>query len=164
MDYIKISICQINSTVGNLKNNIKKIIEFANNCKDSDFIVFPELCISGYPPEDLLFKEHFIRDCKNILISNIKNFPENSFTLIGHPDFNENNEVVNRLSIILNGKIISHYDKINLPNYSVFDEKRYFKEGNSIKSIWWDKVNFSFSICEDIIYKVNNGRRRKTRQ
>ncbi len=155
MDYIKVSICQINSIIGDLKNNIKKIIDFANNCKDSDFIVFPELSISGYPPEDLLFKKHFIEDCKKTLKLNLNKFPSDSFILIGHPDFNKNDEVVNRLSIILNGKIISQYDKINLPNYSVFDEKRYFKEGDSIKSIWWDKVNFSFNICEDIWVEDN---------
>ena len=154
-EFIKISICQINSIIGDLKNNIKKIVDFATICKDSDFIVFPELSISGYPPEDLLFKKHFIEDCQKTLKLNLNKFPSDSFILIGHPDFNKNNEVVNRLSVVLNGKIISQYDKINLPNYSVFDEKRYFREGDSLKSIWWDKVNFSYNICEDIWVKDN---------
>ena len=82
-------------------------------------------------------------------------FPENSFIILGHPDFNGNGNVVNRLSVILNGKIISQYDKINLPNYNVFDEKRYFKEGDSLKSIFWDKINFSYNICEDIWVEDN---------
>ncbi len=152
---IKISICQVNVTVGDIKNNIKKIVDFAKKCKNSDFILFPELSVSGYPPEDLVLKKHFVNDCRKILNENLSNFPEDSFILIGHPDFNEKNQVVNRLSVILNGKIISQYDKINLPNYSVFDEKRYFKEGDSLKSIFWDKINFSYNICEDIWVKDN---------
>ena len=150
MKLIKISLCQINSIVGDLDRNIKKIIDFSNKSKNSDFIIFPELSLSGYPPEDLLFKKHFVNDCKKTLINNLNKFPEDSFIFIGHPDFDENGNVVNRLSVILNGKIISHYDKINLPNYGVFDEKRYFKEGDSLKSIFWDKINFSYNICEDI--------------
>ncbi len=153
--YIKISICQINTTVGDIKGNIQKIIEFSNKCKNSDFIIFPELSISGYPPEDLLFKKHFIKDCQELLKNNLKNFPYNSFILVGYPAFNENNKIVNRLSVILNGKIICNYDKINLPNYSVFDEKRYFEPGNCLKSIYWDTINFSFSICEDIWVEDN---------
>ncbi len=152
---IKISLCQINTTVGDIKGNIEKIVEYANNCKDSDFIVFPELSVSGYPPEDLLFKKHFIDDCKKFLNNNLKKLPEEAFILIGHPDFNEKGEVVNRLSVVLNGKIILYYDKINLPNYSVFDEKRYFSPGDCLKSIYWDDINFSLSICEDIWVEDN---------
>ncbi len=152
---IKISLCQINTTVGDIKGNIQKIIDFANRCKDSDFISFPELSVSGYPPEDLLLKKHFVEDCTKFLEKSLDKLPKDSFILVGHPAFNDKGKIVNRVSVILNGKIISTYDKINLPNYSVFDEMRYFEPGNCIKSIIWENLNFSYNICEDIWVEDN---------
>jgi len=147
---IRVSVAQLNLTVGDLNGNTEKIIESIKKAENlnSDVIIFPELSITGYPPEDLLLKSKFIQDNLKKL-EEIKKEVNNIIAIVGFVDKVENN-LYNSAAIIYNKKIYGIYHKIFLPNYSVFDEKRYFKSGNEILIFNFDKIIFSVEICEDI--------------
>lgn len=162
---MKIGIAQINSCVGDLEGNSKKIIEFINKAKKLkvDIICFPELAITGYPPEDLLLKPQFIKDNIYWLKQIIKSC-NNITAIVGFVDKVKNN-LYNSASVISNKKNLGIYHKMYLPNYSVFDEKRYFqpgkefkvftgtvpkKRGQSPQSIGQSPIKFGVIICEDI--------------
>ena len=160
---MKIAIAQINSCVGDLEGNSKKIIDFINRAKELNvgIVSFPELAITGYPPEDLLLKPQFIKD--NILrLNQIVKSCENITAIVGFVDEVKNN-LYNAAAIISNKKIKGIYHKICLPNYSVFDEKRYFQPGKEFKVFTGTvplgthptgdvslRQKFGVIICEDI--------------
>ena len=129
---IRIALAQINPTVGDLKQNRAKIIAFISEAKKkgADLAVFPELALTGYPPEDLLLKNYFI--AKNIqVLRSIKKECKGIAALVGFVD-EEGGAIYNSCALIRNGKIDSIYRKNVLPNYGVFDEKRYFSPGNKL--------------------------------
>ena len=148
-----ITLCQINPIVGDFSYNKKLIINnYLNAIKDeADLVVFPELSICGYPPQDLLFNDDFINENNKILnsIAMIVTKP----LIIGYVRIDGNN-LYNSAALCLNGKVISSYDKINLPTYDIFDEKRYFTKGE--KTGIWEishkgvKNTFGIQICEDL--------------
>ncbi len=147
---IKIALAQINPTVGGLKQNCAKIIAFIRKAKkkDADLVVFPELALPGYPPEDLLLKNHFI--AKNIqVLSSIKKECKGIAVLVGFVD-KKGDAIYNSCALIRNSKIDSIYRKNILPNYGVFDEKRYFSSGNKLPVYTIKGFSFAVSICEDI--------------
>jgi len=112
-------------------------------------MVFPELAITGYPPEDLLLKPHFIED--NIQsLQEIKKSVNDFIAIVGFVDRGE--DIYNAAAIIHNGKLIDVYHKIHLPNYGVFDEFRYFKPGNRYPVYKMGGMRFGINICEDIWY------------
>ncbi|MFP4466347.1 MAG: NAD+ synthase [Candidatus Goldiibacteriota bacterium] len=147
---IRICLCQINTVVGDIEGNCRKISEMAEKAgkKQADLVVFPELTVTGYPPEDLLLKPGFVK--KNI--SALKRTAKK----IKHPAViagfvnSENNKNYNSAAFIAGGGIKTVYNKILLPNYGVFDEKRYFSKGENIKIIKINGVSAGISICEDI--------------
>ncbi len=152
---MKIALAQINPTVGALDANAAKIIEYINKAKKQnvDLIVFPELAITGYPPEDLILKPQFIAD--NIAaLKKIVKVSKGIGVYIGFVD-KKGADIYNAAAFIDNGKIIKKYYKNNLPNYAVFDEKRYFKEGTKIEVVKYKGLKFGLGICEDIW--VENG-------
>lgn len=129
MKKVRIALAQINPTVGDLAGNTKKIAGYIKKAKQrkADIIAFPELAVTGYPPEDLLLKEQFIRDNIDALQKIIK--VSGDLTVIaGFVD--RNRGIYNAAAIISNGVLVDIYHKKQLPNYGVFDEYRYFRAGS----------------------------------
>lgn len=152
MDKLRIAVAQLNFSVGDITGNKNKILRYIKKAKDSnaDIICFPELAITGYPPEDLLFNGSFIKE--NIkAINEIKKYCRSIIAVVGFAD--KQNDLFNAAAIISNGKIIDIYYKHHLPNYGVFDEKRYFKKGSKTVVYQLDKTVFGVNICEDIWIK-----------
>ncbi len=148
---LRLALAQINPTVGDLAGNQKKIIEYIHQAKmnESDLVVFPELAVCGYPPEDLLYKDHFVQDNLKVLHA-IQKKTKGITAIIGCVDRNKQKNLYNAAAVISKGKIQGIYHKKELPNYGVFDEKRYFCSGNGNKNFFVKGVQFRLSICEDI--------------
>ncbi|MDP1852876.1 MAG: NAD+ synthase [Candidatus Omnitrophota bacterium] len=150
---IRVAIAQINPTVGDIKGNLAKITRFIAESEKSnpDIIVFPELAICGYPPEDLLLKDKFIAENLSA-IRKLSQSVEKSVVICGFVDKLGNN-LYNAASVISDKKIKGIYRKTMLPNYGVFDEKRYFSPGYDYPVFRLSKINFGVTICEDIWHK-----------
>ncbi|MGI9533495.1 MAG: NAD+ synthase, partial [Thermodesulfobacteriota bacterium] len=148
---IRIALAQINCCVGDIEGNTRKIISFIKKAKDyhSDIVVFPELAIPGYPPEDLLLKQSFVKD-NMAALNEIKRASTSIVTVVGFVEFAE--KVFNSAAIIQNKKIAALYRKSRLPNYGVFDENRYFQPDNSAGVYKIGRLIFGVNICEDIWY------------
>ena len=147
---MKIALAQINPFVGNLEENSNKIIAYLRKARQKkvDLVVFPELALVGYPPEDLLLKPHFIE--KNIrYLKLIQKESKGIMSLVGFVD-KKKDQIYNACALIQDGQIKDVYHKIHLPNYSVFDEKRYFTPGANIPFYKFKGYTFTISICEDI--------------
>ena len=151
MKSLRVAVAQINPLVGDLKGNSQKIVSYIKRAavKDPDIIVFSELALCGYPPEDLILKPHFRKDCKNTLNKLIKNNNFKGLIFIGYVEESKNN-IYNSVAIIKGKKIIVNYRKICLPNYGVFDEGRYFSRGNNSTIVSLGGVKIAITICEDI--------------
>jgi len=147
---MKISLAEINPKVGDLKYNTKLIIKHAEiaNKNGAEILVTPELSLCGYPPEDLLLEKEFIDKCNHFLIEIAKKFPKLKI-IIGHPR-RKNKLLFNSVSLLYKGKINKTYDKQKLPNYGVFDEKRYFSSGRKPGLFKHKGKKFGLLICEDI--------------
>lgn len=147
---IHIALAQINLCVGDIKGNKNIIIENIRQAvkQHADIIIFPELSITGYPPEDLLLRPAFHTQVQQVLADICK---ESKYIdiIIGYPLL-RHKEIYNSCSLIRTGSIVNTYHKQVLPNYGVFDEKRYFKSGNEIVLFDLHGVTMSLSICEDI--------------
>ena len=147
---MKISLAEINSKVGDLKYNanlIKKHADIAYR-NGAEILITPELSLCGYPPEDLLLETEFIDRCQHYLLEIAKKFPKLKI-IIGHPK-RKNKLLYNSISLLYRGKINKVYDKQKLPNYGVFDEKRYFSPGNKPGVFKHKGKTFGLLICEDI--------------
>tara|TARA_B100000767_G_scaffold6195_1_gene5984 strand:+ start:280 stop:1959 length:1680 start_codon:yes stop_codon:yes gene_type:complete len=147
---MKISLAEINSKVGDLKYNatlIKKHADIANR-NGADILITPELSLCGYPPEDLLLQTEFIDRCDYYLVEIAKKFPKIKI-IVGHPR-RKNKLLYNTVSLLYRGKINKVYDKQKLPNYGVFDEKRYFSSGKKAGVFKHKGKIFGLLICEDI--------------
>jgi NAD+ synthase (glutamine-hydrolysing) len=150
MSAVRIAIAQINVTVGDLRNNVEKIITWVKRATDdgADIVTFPELAVSGYPPEDLLIKPRFIEDCR-LAITHLASKCQNITVMVGFPHFAEGH-VYNAAALIQDGEIVDIYHKIELPNYGVFDEKRYFEPGKRCLLFEISGIRFTVTICEDL--------------
>ena len=154
MKRLRVALAQLNFTVGDIEGNTKKIINAINLAKKKnvDIIAFPELAITGYPPEDLLLRTQFIK--KNMeKLEEIAEASKDIISVVGFVDWDE--DIYNSLAILYNGKILGKYHKHFLPNYGVFDEVRYFQRGNEIVLLNLKGYKIGFSICEDIWYPEN---------
>ncbi len=154
MKYIRVGLAQINPIVGDFDYNLNKILEFIDLAKkkEVDLIAFPELALTGYPPEDLLFKPSFIE--KNLYyLDKLKEKVQDIIVIVGFVDKDE--DIYNAAAVIYNKKIVAKYHKQFLPNYGVFDENRYFQKGNSLTVLKVDNKKIGLSICEDIWYPEN---------
>ncbi|OGS22948.1 MAG: NAD+ synthase [Elusimicrobia bacterium RIFOXYA2_FULL_39_19] len=151
MEILRICLAQINSTVGDLEGNCSKILQRINDAKKSkaDIVVFPELALSGYPPEDLLQKPHFIKKNREYLGKIINNSAD-IFVIVGFPGA-QKDKIYNSAALIYNKKLLGVYHKICLPNYGVFDEQRYFASGTECPVYNFNgKFKTGINICEDI--------------
>lgn len=154
MKLLRLALAQINSTVGDLTGNSKKIIDYIKKAKrhKADIVAFPELAVTGYPPEDLLLKPQFISD--NIAV--IKEISARTYgiaAIIGFVDKGKDKGIYNAAAVITERKIIDIYHKFFLPNYGVFDEFRYFKAGKRFPVYSINNVKIGINICEDIWYR-----------
>lgn len=149
---MKIALAQINTIVGDLKGNCNKIINYIQQAKNKkcDLVIFPELTITGYPPEDLLYQNSFIRDVMK-KTKQIAKESKNIAVIFGTVEF-VSDKLYNACIVCVSGKVISTYHKHLLPNYGVFDEQRYFKKGNQEGLFTYKKQIFGVNICEDIWY------------
>ena len=146
---MKIAIAQINFTVGDLAGNVARIVEFAERARDGGarLMVTPELAVCGYPPEDLLLRDDFIAACERSL-ADLATRVRGITLVVGHPRAVDGKRY-NSASVIQDGAVVAVYDKHNLPNYTVFDEERYFEPGAAPCVFGTDVVRFGVNICED---------------
>lgn len=147
---LRIGLAQVNFTVGDLQGNRNRILHGIKSAKalDCDWIAFPELCITGYPPEDLLLRRQFVRD----QFASLREIAVQVHDLVAVVGFvrERDNELYNSAAVVQNGEIKAVYDKIHLPNYSVFDEDRYFISGDKPLIVIQGNAKIGISICEDI--------------
>jgi len=152
-DNLRIALAQINCTVGDLKGNLAKLRDSIEKAElaGADIIAFPELAITGYPPEDLLLKPRFVEDNLNVLKELTKS-AGNIVLVAGFVD-KDKKGLYNAAAVIYEEKVIGVYHKMLLPNYGVFDENRYFKSGDKPLVFRLGKCKFAINICEDIWHK-----------
>ncbi|MEK7274216.1 MAG: NAD+ synthase, partial [Candidatus Desantisbacteria bacterium] len=148
---LRIGMAQINPIVGDLNGNGQKIIHYISKARDMgvDILSFPELAICGYPPEDLVFKPHFVEDNIKTLKEIIK-YTADITVIIGFIDTTNDGNIYNAAGLCRNQRLISVYHKMNLPNYGVFDEKRHFEQGHSPLVFTLNETVIGINICEDI--------------
>jgi len=147
---MRIALAQFNASVGDIKGNVNRMQDL--NIKafglGADIVVFPEMSICGYPSEDLLLKKQFIDDNRLAVEHLAKNCPD--ITIItGFAEINEKG-YYNSLAVLQEGRVKKIYHKSVLPNYGVFDEKRYFRPGTEAVYMEIGNLTFGFTICEDI--------------
>ncbi|MEW5895377.1 MAG: NAD+ synthase [Candidatus Omnitrophota bacterium] len=148
---IRTGIAQINTTVGDFNGNIGKIgdnIAFAKK-NDVDIVVFHELTVCGYPPEDLLHKRHFIENNLKAL-SSLRKQTRGITAVVGFVDRDSEGNLYNAAAVLNNGKLAGVYRKECLPNYGVFDEKRYFVPGKNNPLFMMGNLKIGINICEDL--------------
>jgi NAD+ synthase (glutamine-hydrolysing) len=148
---IRVVIAQLNLIAGDIQGNLKKHLHAVNTARDElagDMIVFPELSLTGYPPEDLLLRESFISDAHAALMQ-FCHEAKGIHCVVGHPHASAG-QVFNSCSLIHAGKILGRYDKQRLPNYGVFDECRYFTPGTHTCVLPVHHLPIGLIICEDL--------------
>ena len=157
---IRIAGAQKSFPVGAIQKNKQTILDCfeAAEEKEADILIFPELALTGYPPEDLLLRESFVG--KNFaVLEELAEFSSSTSGVIGFVDRNlddnhtdkQKRDIANAAAIIQNGDVKGIYHKCFLPNYSVFDEARYFAKGNNPGNVfWYEDIGIGISICEDI--------------
>jgi len=152
---LRVAMAQINSTVGDLEGNVEKIIRFLEDAKHqgSDLVVFPELAVTGYPPQDLLLENGFVEKNKKVLQEMINFNKVDVVGVVGFVDY-KGKDLFNAAAIFNRNKLVSIVYKTLLPTYDVFDEDRYFKPAKEIApvSITLNKKTFKLGIeiCEDL--------------
>jgi|TARA_Y100000294_G_scaffold94234_1_gene87697 NAD+ synthase (glutamine-hydrolysing) len=147
---LKIAVAQLNFRVGKIGENLASIREASVQARDEwgcQLILFPELALCGYPPEDLLLREDFLDQTEEALSSLVKEV-EGITVVVGHPSRSEG-ALFNSASVIREGRVIDRYHKQCLPNQGVFDEKRYFSAGEKPCVVDIEGIPMGISICED---------------
>jgi NAD+ synthase (glutamine-hydrolysing) len=146
---VRLALCQINTTVGDIAGNEAKIVEWLHRARDAgaQLVLFPELVLTGYPPEDLLLKEHFLSDARTAL-DRIAREAHDVVALVGFPE--RADDVYNACAVLAGGAVQAIYRKVYLPNYGVFDEQRYFQSGPGGALVQIGEVTAGLTVCEDI--------------
>lgn len=148
---MRLALAQLNLRVGDIQGNTDRIIETAVHARDTlaaDVVIFPELALTSYPPEDLLLRPGLHRRVKHAL-QRLREAVWDISLVVGYPRRLEN-RTYNACSLLRDGEILATYHKQQLPNYSVFDEKRYFQPGDGATVVEIDSIPTALSICEDI--------------
>lgn len=148
---VRIVLAQLNLRVGDIRGNLQRLVDAAIHARDelrADAIIFPELALSGYPPEDLLLRSGMQQRIAGALEELAARVPD-IHMLVGYP-WQADGQCFNRAAVLAGGEILATYDKQKLPNYKVFDEKRYFAEGSSPCVVDIAGLPMALSICEDI--------------
>ncbi|MEP0073843.1 MAG: NAD+ synthase [Marinomonas sp.] len=148
---LRIAMAQLDMLVGDITKNTQSVIDAANKARDeehADVVVFPELTLTGYPPEDLLLRPSLdprIESALEKILADVHDI----YVVVGYPR-RIDGELFNCASVIYQGKILGEYAKQKLPNFLVFDDKRYFAEGQEASIVEIKGVKVGLSICEDI--------------
>ncbi|MCH7810032.1 MAG: NAD+ synthase, partial [Chloroflexi bacterium] len=150
MSTLRVGLAQLNTTIGDFDGNVRKIADSAARARDAgvDVVAFPELTITGYPPEDLLLRPHFVADGRRALDAAVAACTGLS-AVIGFVDADEAG-IYNAAAIVHDGRLLATYRKQRLPNYGVFDEVRYFVVGDESPVLTIGGVAVGVNICEDI--------------
>src|SRR5215471_16460344 len=146
---MRVALAQINPTVGDIAGNEAKVREYLALAREAraQLVLFPELAVTGYPPEDLLLKEHFLADAY-AAVERIASDAHGIVAVVGFPE--RADDVYNAGAVCAEGSLRAIYRKVNLPNYGVFDELRYFQHGPGGAIMEVDGVKVGLTICEDI--------------
>src|SRR5215211_5571631 len=146
---LRVSLAQMNATVGDVDGNGEKIRDLTARARDEGarLVLFPELALTGYPPEDLLLKTRFV-DRAGSVLEDLAAETKDIVALVGFPE--RDDDVYNSLAVLADGKIAAIYRKMFLPNYGVFDEHRYFQSGVEPALIELNGVAVGLTICEDL--------------
>jgi NAD+ synthase (glutamine-hydrolysing) len=146
---LRLALAQIDARVGDIDGNAELIRDRIAAARDegAELVLFPELALTGYPPEDLLLKEHFLRGAREALEA-LAADTHDIVALVGFPERTE--DVYNACAVLADGEITAIYRKTHLPNYGVFDEERYFQSGGGGAVIDFGDARIGLTICEDI--------------
>ena len=149
----RLALAQINPTVGDIAGNADKIIEYVSRAREvqADLVAFPEMAITGYPPEDLLFKPSFLQ-ANVAAMERVVAASRGIAVVVGYVQMGA--DIANAAAIAYDGKLVDSYHKIHLPNYGVFDEDRYFRRGDTCPVYIISGTGVGVNICEDIWYPV----------
>jgi NAD+ synthase (glutamine-hydrolysing) len=148
---VKVALAQVDLAVGDVSGNTAKILDYATRARDdvhADLVVFPELSICGYPPEDLLFHAG-LREQTERAVAQIRDGVHGIAVLIGFPEYVDD-RIFNSCAVFSDGELLCGYRKHLLPNYRVFDEERYFTAGKDAAVFRLHGVAIGLTICEDI--------------
>jgi NAD+ synthase (glutamine-hydrolysing) len=148
-DLLRVALAQINPTVGDIRGNARKIAELTSAAREQGaaLVVFPELAVSGYPPEDLLLKTSFL-DQVGSALEELAAQTRGIVALVGFPESAD--DVYNSAAVLADGEVAAVYRKMYLPNYGVFDEQRYFQAGCEAGIFELNGIPIGVSVCEDI--------------
>jgi len=146
---VRIALAQLNPTVGDIPGNEAKGLEAIARAREAgaQLLVLPELLVTGYPPEDLLLKEHFLRDAR-AAVERLAQACGDLVVVVGFPE--RDVDVYNSAAVLQDGEVRGVYRKVYLPNYGVFDEQRYFQAGEGPGILDLDGVRVGLTVCEDI--------------
>ena len=150
-DKITVALAQLDLIVGDVHGNTQRILEYSARAHDklqADLVVFPELSISGYPPEDLLFHSGLRRRVGEA-IDIIRKSVRDIAILVGFPEY-DGDQIYNACAVFKDGAVLAHYRKHLLPNYRVFDEQRYFTAGKEPSVFSLAGIRVGINICEDV--------------
>jgi len=145
---MRIALAQVNPTVGDLAGNTRLVIEWIERARavSADIVCFPELVLTGYPPEDLVLKPSFVRD--NLAqLDVVAGATRGLAAVVGFVD--QDGDIYNSAAFLQDGEVKAIFHKVFLPNYGVFDEKRYFEPGHGCPLIDLGEVRIGMSVCED---------------
>jgi NAD+ synthase (glutamine-hydrolysing) len=147
---MRLALCQMNATVGDIPGNRQRILEgfFAARQDGAELVLFPELALTGYPPEDLLLREHFLADARAAL-EQLAQEVTGASAVVGFPELHDGH-VYNAAAVLANGSLQQIYRKVHLPNYGVFDERRYFSPGDTGATIAIGEQTVGLTVCEDL--------------
>ena len=151
MKTLNLALAQMNHVVGDFEGNFRKIVKQIDRAKKAgvDVVAFPEMCLPGYPPEDLLLKPEFIQE-NLAYLKKILPHTEDIMAIIGFVD--RGDDIYNAAAVLYGGEVLGTYHKIFLPNYGVFDENRYFQAGKKVQVFILNDIRIGVNICEDIWY------------
>jgi NAD+ synthase (glutamine-hydrolysing) len=148
---LRIALAQLNLFVGDVAGNAQRIVASSAEARDrmhADLVLFPELSLSGYPPEDLLF-HNGLRQQVNRALERVRNETSGITVVAGYPEYVEES-IFNAAAVLRDGQIVANYRKQELPNYAVFDEKRYFESGGEPCIVETKGIRVGLIICEDV--------------
>ncbi|HHL2500896.1 TPA: NAD+ synthase [Yersinia enterocolitica] len=147
---LSIALAQLNWLVGDIEGNTERMLQTLHEQQKAgaDLVMFSELALSGYPPEDLLYRDDFYQRCEAQL-ARLQAATQQTAVLVGHP-WREADKLYNALSLFADGKLLGRYFKQQLPNYGVFDEKRYFSAGHDTCVVELNGYRLGLLICEDL--------------
>ena len=152
---MKVVMGQLNTFVGDIKGNTAKVLQAASDADTDDrvtLLVCPELTLTGYPPEDLLMRDSLQSQIEDALGVLARDLPPHLYVVVGYPR-RRDGKLLNAAGVLHGGQVIAEYAKQCLPNYQVFDEKRYFSEGTEPCVVDMAGVKVGITICEDIWHK-----------